>query len=392
MAEQQLSKASSRITLTSLQARLLVVHYLLNHSRMHEAWSSFGTVVRHAQALGLHCRSRKNPDNYVVHEYRKRVFWVIYINDRILSSIFGRPCAIHDDDVDQEECALSNDEDITPSACRPAPPNELCSAAALVHYVRLVRILGKILRQFYSLTTKPQTLSDLYSIAMEFEAALADWQSALPKYLDFAVLPSSALSIPLHRQLSTLKLTYAYANLLLYRPFVLHSIGSSTNSTHMDFEQWVKRCHDESIAAADMIVSECQALHRRGLFSRTFWMHNYAQFTAIGTLYMYYHLWPDADHVWKVAEEARTHFPVGVEGDLVGQRYIEILNELSRITSDRREQHSDNILLPDPADGQSLGEDALIVDVPTMDFGGPWSNFFLDPNMFVDYVGNQADW
>ncbi|KAE8136458.1 hypothetical protein BDV38DRAFT_293877 [Aspergillus pseudotamarii] len=320
MADQQLATLPSRITLTSVQARLLAVHYLLNHSRMHEAWSLFGTVVRHAQALGLHYRARKVPHNCIVHD------------------IFGRPCAIHDDDVDQEECVLSNDEDISVSACRPAQPNTLCSAAAPVHYARLAHILGKILRQFYSLTAKRQTLSYFYDMAITFEAALSTWQSTLPKYLNFALLPTSALSVTLHRQVSTLKLTYAYANILLYRPFMLHSIEMVDSVKQAEFGKWVKRCHDESIAAANMIVSECQSLQEHGLFSKAFWMVNYAQFTAIGTLYMYYRLWPHAGRVWKVAEEARSQFTVGVEGDQIGQRYIEILSEFRRITSNHHEQ------------------------------------------------------
>ncbi|KAF9883561.1 hypothetical protein FE257_003200 [Aspergillus nanangensis] len=381
MADQQLAKLPSRITLTSIQARLLVVHYLLNHSRMHEAWSSFGYVVRHAQALGLHCRARKSPDDCIVHEFRKRVFWVIYINDRILSSIFGRPCAIHDDDIDQEECVLSNDEDMSVSTCRPAQPDILCSAAALVHYARLAHILGKILRQFYSLTAKRQTLSQFYQMAITFEAALSDWQSALPEYLNFTLLPSSALSVVLHRQVSTLKLTYAYANILLYRPFMLHSIGMANSIKHAEFETWVKRCHDESIAAANMIVFECQSLQKRGLFSKVFWMVNYAQFAAIGTLYMYHHLWPDANHAWRVAEDARSQFTVGVEGDLVGQRYAEILSEFSRITSSHDHELSNNSEMSESVAQWPHGGDALAAELPTLDLGGPWSNLFFDQNI-----------
>ena len=392
MADKLHSKLPTRITLTSIQYRLLVIHYLLNHSRMHEAWSLFGIVVRHAQALGLHDASRKPSGDHTCRQFRQRTFWVIYINDRILSSVFGRPCAIHDEDVDQEECLLSNDENITSSGCDIVRPDDLCLTAALVHYARLARILGNILRQFYCLSKTRQTMSCLHALATDFETSLANWLRGLPAYLNFAILPSSALSVTLHRQVSTLKLTYAYANLLLYRPFILHSMESSASvGMNARLCQWVKRCHDQSLTAANMIVCECSALHKRGLFSKTFWMVNYCQFAALGTLYTYCLLWPNAYHVREVAEEARAQFPAGVQDDLVGRRYIEILNELSRITSNHLEHN--NLETPGNLDHinhspQRSESDTLATDEPTLDFGGIWDNLFFDSHIF-DYAGED---
>ncbi|KAI8184753.1 putative transcriptional regulatory protein [Colletotrichum sp. SAR 10_77] len=321
MADRQLQRESSKITFASLQARLLATHYLLNHSRMHEAWSSFGIVVRHAQALGLHRRSVGPLSNYITHEYRKRLFWAIYVNDRIISSIFGRPCAIHDDDIDQDECALANDDDITAAGCRVSPYGEFCSAAALIHYARLSRILGKILRKFYSPAARNNSITQLHQFAAEFEKSLLDWQDNLPAYLNYVALPPSALSTMTQRQTCTLKLMFAHASLLLYRPFILYSMDPATGSVSR-LEQWVKRCHDKSIEAARVVVNECRYLCQRGLFSRAFWLVNYMQFAALGTLYMYSHLWPEATHVRETAEEAMAEFPVGVQGDLVGQRQV----------------------------------------------------------------------
>ncbi|KAI8714663.1 Fungal-trans domain-containing protein [Fusarium sp. LHS14.1] len=366
MANEQLQKESSRITFASLQARLLVTHYLLNHSRTHEAWSTFGLVVRQVQALGIHRRSPRPPSDHRIGEYRKRLFWVIYINDRILSSVFGRPCAIHDNDVDQKECTLANDEDITVSECKTVPDGTFCSAAALIHYARIARIariLGRILREFYRPAIKNQTISQLSESAAEFDRLLNEWQDSLPAYLNYVVLPPLALSVTTHRQMCTLKLAFAQASLLLYRPFILYSMETTLRKTAY-LEDWVKRCHDKSIAAANMVVSKCKYLHQRGLFTRALWLVNYMQFAAIGTLYMYSHLWPGASHVREVAEEARAQLPVGVEGDLVGQRYVEMLEGLSKATLSPIEQ------------GLDMG-DVVDFDMSNVDLTGPWSNFFF---------------
>ncbi|KAL0934746.1 fungal specific transcription factor domain protein [Colletotrichum truncatum] len=385
MADNQLRKESSKITFASLQARMLATHYLLNHSRMHEAWSSFGIVVRHAQALGLHRRSVGPLSNHVTREYRKRLFWSIYINDRIISSIFGRPCAIHDDDIDQDECALANDEDITASGCHLTASGEFCSAAALVHYARLARILGRILRSFYSPAARNHGIMQLHQAATDFERSLLDWQKNLPAYLNYVALPPSALSIMTQRQTCTLKLMFAHASLLLYRPFILYSMDSAAEASSR-LEQWVKRSHDKSISAAKVVVNECRYLCQRGLFSRVFWLVNYMQFAAVGTLYMYSHLWPEATHVRDTAEEAMAEFPVGVEGDLVGQRYVEILGELRDVTAKSTVA---------PSVGMDLLARACTVDelpafeASLMDFGGPWSNLFFDTTALDEYVSED---
>ncbi|KAM0549206.1 hypothetical protein ACHAPJ_009515 [Fusarium lateritium] len=345
---------------------------------MHEAWSTFGIVVRQAQALGIHRRSTRSPNNHIIHEYRKRLFWVIYINDRVLSSIFGRPCAIHDDDIDQEECTLANDEEITVSTCRPVSDNTFCSVAALMHYARLARILGKVLGEFYRPASKYKTMTQLSESAAEIDKMLNEWQDSLPPYLNYVVLPPSALSIMTQRQMCTLKLSYAHASLLLYRPFILYSMEANASKIS-NLEEWVKKCHDKSIIAAKMVVTECDYLYQRGLFTRAFWMVNYVQFAAVGTLYMHSHLWPEATHIREVAEEARAQFPVGVEGDLVGQRYVEMLDELSKVTSS-----------PAPMTQQSFEAPDMIVDfdVSTLDLTMPWSNLFFDPDMFGEFSAN----
>ncbi|CAH0050452.1 unnamed protein product [Clonostachys solani] len=385
MANQQLQKGTSRISIASLQSRLLITHYLLNHSRMHEAWSIFGVVVRHAQALGLHRRSARAPTNLIVLETRKRLFWAIYIHDRILSSIFGRPCALHDGDIDQEEVTLANDVDITAATCRSSPRDTFCSAAALFHYSRLARILGMILQQLYGPESRRHSIQELHNMAATFEIKLSTWKDNLPTYLDYTKLPTSALSIMTQRQTCTLKLTFSHASLLLYRPFILYSLEASVDDAP-NFQGWIKRCHDKSIDAANTIVAEGKYLAQRGLFSRVFYLVTYLQFAAIGTLFMYCHLWPNASEARNTAEEARMAFPSGVEGDLVGQRYVEVLNELSKLTS-----------LPsmDMAggdfEGVQLNDLAFDCESVPVDLAGPWSNLFFGPTMFDEYLGFDMD-
>lgn len=369
MARQEIERESTKVTLSSLQARLLMTHYLLNHSRMHDAWSSFGIIVRPAQALGLHRLSTGRPSNYVEHEYRKRVFWAIYTHDRILSSIFGRPCALHDDDIDQDECALVNDDDVSVSECRVRDSTEtsFCTAAALIHYARLALILGMVLREFYSPRRRNHSLYSLQAAALDLQERLLSWQRGLPAYLNYLSLPPSAMSTMIQRQMCTLKLTFAHTSLLLYRPFMLYSIRANAQIPH-DLEVWFRKCGDHSVEAANLVVTECQYLYERGLFSRVFWFVNYAQFAAIGTLYMHSCLWQDPHNVREVADNALAQFPVGVEGDLIGQRYLEILKELQELTLgfSLLDVGSNSALL------DTIPKELSIFDHLLMNYGDPW--------------------
>ncbi|KAJ3569374.1 hypothetical protein NPX13_g6111 [Xylaria arbuscula] len=330
MAQAQLNEVPDLVTITTSQARLLVIHYLLNHARMHEAWSIFGIVVRHIQALGLHRRSRFKDANCIRHEYRKRLFWCVYIYDRILSSMFGRPLALHNDDIDQEECALANDQDIEESRCQVTTEGVFCTSAALVHYARVARILGQILRAYYTPLARSQDITQLHKSALLFENSLKAWRSNLPPYLNYVVLPPSAVSMTAQRQMCTLKLMFAHASLLLYRPFILHAIDKTAEQTSS--RQWVKRCHVKAIEAANTVVSECSYLTQQGLFSRKFWLVTYMQFASIGTLLMYSYIWPEDIMVRRTAEEAMDSFPIGIEGDPVGERYLATLRELRDMT------------------------------------------------------------
>lgn len=101
------------------QARIIQTLYLLTSSRMNRAWETFGHVLQLVSALGMHrkeSRKRhltKTPLDYLQSQLRMRTFWTVYILDKYLGVIFGRPQHYHDDDIDQDFPDALEDEDIT---------------------------------------------------------------------------------------------------------------------------------------------------------------------------------------------------------------------------------------------------------------------------------------
>ena len=135
-------------TLESAQARLLQVLYLLQTSRMNQAWYVFGSTLPIVSALGLHRKSGgwkrsatsdgKARGDYIAAQCRKRTFWVAYTIDKYLAVVLGRPRLYHDDDVNQDFPDRVNDEDMTPQGPSRHEPQVDCHVDALIAHAEYV--------------------------------------------------------------------------------------------------------------------------------------------------------------------------------------------------------------------------------------------------------------
>ncbi|GAA98745.1 uncharacterized protein L969DRAFT_49761 [Mixia osmundae IAM 14324] len=154
------------------------------------AWITLGLVVRRAQDLG--CQRQNNQiwtTTVLRDQLRKRLFWTIYIADRKLSAVLGRPLALHDEDIDVElpleidDAALTqlSNEEISPAT---SSPNLI---TGLNCQVRLAQICGRALNTVYSIkrdSKKNNEPVDLKPIA-GLDSALNEWLSNLPAHLQW---------------------------------------------------------------------------------------------------------------------------------------------------------------------------------------------------------------
>ncbi|RCK58986.1 Filamentous growth regulator 27 [Candida viswanathii] len=123
---------------------LLAYCYYQVKQHRNTAWLMLGMGVRSAQAMGLHRRyiNESFTDyNFVVH--RRRLYRTLYILDRITSILLGRPLIIDDydwDDFDSEDIFVRDDNGIIIQDPR---------FEAMIHECKIVRVGGKVLRNFY---------------------------------------------------------------------------------------------------------------------------------------------------------------------------------------------------------------------------------------------------
>ena len=78
-------------TLQTIYCQLLMGLYLLQTERVAVYWPIHGSIVRQAQAIGLHIEPKEGiPDR----QFRRQIWWAIVQQDVLLSSVFRLPLAV----------------------------------------------------------------------------------------------------------------------------------------------------------------------------------------------------------------------------------------------------------------------------------------------------------
>ena len=167
-------------------------------------WTTLGQAVRTAQSIGLHVEteSQKSSMSPLTRERRRRVWYSIYVLDRLLSLQLGRPPAIHDQDCHVPLPSRAGDCDIDwESGELPAIPYE-DSASSGDYFLAVIafsKIVGHVLRDLYSPRVEYGTHEDLHN-TKELDQQLLQWKLGLPRVLRFDLGHAFNQSIAFKRQ------------------------------------------------------------------------------------------------------------------------------------------------------------------------------------------------
>ncbi|KAJ5089804.1 hypothetical protein N7532_008488 [Penicillium argentinense] len=332
--------------LETIQARLIQCLYLLSSSRANECWYSFGTALQVVTALGLHrkcpVRPSKKGCSYLELELRKRIFWSVYVLDKYLSIMFGRPRLLHDEDIDQELPDEMNDEDLLEEdPSQRTGSTDSMMIASVLHY-RLGRILGEISRQLYSIN--PLSRDSPLETAVRLTSELEKWKESVPPLFN-SVRPSSLIP-PLCRQSQVLQLAYSHAMIHVTRSFLLDDftdLSRRPRDPHPLVSAHVHKC----IEAAEHVMTLVDGLAQQTLFIQSFWFTHYVCFCAILVVYIHIiqqhrqSLAPspsagspaDVDKLqslFLLAETCQQHLAEATRKNCPSRRYSIILEELRR--------------------------------------------------------------
>lgn len=264
--------------LTSIQAVVFMILFLQSTAKMSQCYAYVGVALRSALRMGLH-RAAAGRFDPIEAESRKRVFWIVRKLDVYVGAMLGLPQTLSDEDIDQEYPAEVDDEYITRDGILPMPEGVVSLMTAFNAHTRLVIILQKIVRKVYPINVKSprgqgdKTYSVPFSAIREIESEMEEWKTSLPPILSPCEAPERYTRI---QQL--LRLSYAHAQVLLYRPF-LHFTAMEKRSKHVD--QRAYACAASFVNVSRNIVHIASQMKQKGLLNGAFWFIMYTTFFSI---------------------------------------------------------------------------------------------------------------
>lgn len=287
--------------LPHIQAVVFMIFFLQSTARLSQCYAYVGIALRSACRMGLH-RSAVGKFNPIESETRKRLFWTIHNMDAYVGLMIGLPLTLREDDIDQDLPAEVDDEYITCDGILPMPEGEVSLVTACNSHTRLVAILIKIMRTIYPIKfPSPLGMSDKsYSVPFasirEIESELEQWKNSLPPILT----PSDTVS-KYTRVQQLLRLTYAHAQVMLYRPF-LHFVDAEKRSKAID--QRAYACAASFVNVSRNIIHIQTHMKQKGLLNGAYWFGMYTTFFSILALVYFAAENPDQPSTQAVMKDA----------------------------------------------------------------------------------------
>ncbi|EYE90691.1 Zn(II)2Cys6 transcription factor [Aspergillus ruber CBS 135680] len=185
---------------------LSLFSYFLN--RRHSGYTLIGTAMRIGLILGLNHNIPKCqcPDP-IESEHRVRIWWAVYIFDRMWGSKTGFPLQIRDEDIHV---------DLPKEVSSPTAAEQFSDTAYLVASVQLARIVGLIIEKIYS---RKEHRESFLQREQQLLLALQGWMQDLPAHIR---LPSDE-GLPA-KHIVSLHLQFNQCVILATRPILLHAL------------------------------------------------------------------------------------------------------------------------------------------------------------------------
>ncbi|KAJ5193103.1 hypothetical protein N7449_009245 [Penicillium cf. viridicatum] len=270
--------------MSTLEAIMLQVSYSFFNQLGPNTWFLVGTAARLALGMGLHAASsyRKFPLN--VQQRRKRIFFSIYMMDRVVSITLGRPFALHDDDIDVTPFENADEEFIHADSISPQNPLQPSLMAVPLHILSLRKIAGNISRQVYgNVKNANLTLSEREAIIASLHQELLDWRRSMP-----FPLPDVNESVP-HLNTTWYDFNYYTHLAMIYRPSPLCPVSDLKRIKMLEM-------------AASMSLRQAFSMHQQQRFAYN-WLNFLALFTA--TLSLIYAITAQPDNLSTVLRNTR---------------------------------------------------------------------------------------
>ena len=179
------------------------VQTLYSVANLYRCWTTLGLAVRIGQSIGLHVESEElkgtNVRALLKAETRRRLWYSIYVLDRLLALQLGRPPAINDDDCNVPLPSRIDDAKFDWDAeTYPLDTEEVPSTGDYFLYViEFSKIVGFVLRDVYCPRREKK---DGLLTTRTLDMRLSEWKHSLPRPLRFHIGHTFEKSIIFKRQ------------------------------------------------------------------------------------------------------------------------------------------------------------------------------------------------
>ncbi|EJT97573.1 hypothetical protein DACRYDRAFT_119248 [Dacryopinax primogenitus] len=179
---------ADKTQLAHVQCVVLLSSALASWNLLAESWLLLGQGIRTAQDLGLHRAAPKSSLTPLEREMHKRIWWCVYMLDRLLAVALGRPLGIEDSDCDVE-LPLPLDDEALRLHLEGQPMGEPSTImVGFIALTDLAKIGGQMLRQVYAVNKTGFHLDAVAAAALQqsvdaLDSALSKWCDSLPPEL-----------------------------------------------------------------------------------------------------------------------------------------------------------------------------------------------------------------
>ncbi|KAK7061529.1 fungal-specific transcription factor domain-containing protein [Favolaschia claudopus] len=175
----------ANIQVSHVQCFILLSSFLCSVNCLPQAWILVGQAVRTGQDLGLHRSPRRLLITPIEKETRRKIWWGVYVLDRMLALALGRPLGINDSDCDVEYPVEVDDEYLPEYFSGASVTRQPSLMAGSVALTALYKLGGRVLREVYALENckdhlEPDRKAELQRTVEALDSELTQWCDDLP--------------------------------------------------------------------------------------------------------------------------------------------------------------------------------------------------------------------
>lgn len=210
-----------------IEVLLLYAFYLQVADCTVASYFYFGLALRASLILGMHVDAEKDHVTRYELEHRRRLWWTVYMYERMLSSKAGLPLSLNDNSIGTE---LPDDFDMF----NPPPGCEhyiFPEAEYITNCVKITQINAKILSCLY----QKQPNSNILPVLAELVGQLIEWRTNLP---DFLKADFNAKDLQISRLVTNMMTEYFQGMNLAVRPLLFH-FASKQLKTHKTDNKYI---------------------------------------------------------------------------------------------------------------------------------------------------------